>query len=731
MSLRKMHPASKRSRRSVAQRPAGRRSTLEQLERRDLMTAVGMTPYDQLLLELINRARMDPAAEAARYGVDLNAGLAPGTITADAKQPLAPNAILSSIARAHSQDMLDNNYMAHTDLAGDSPSDRARAAGYPVGVAENIAWGGTTGSLDEVWHVWSRHRGLFESAGHRRNMLNPVREEAGVGVRFGPYTHTNGVTYNSIMATEAFGSPGIDPILTGVVYADATDGSATDDDFYSVGEQISAGNITATNLASGQATSTSLAASGGYALEVQAGTYDVVVTLAGGEQYIVAGVVVGSMNVKVDFETTTATVVAPNTAPTLAALGDLSLLWSQTYAEQALQAADVDGDALSYSVEINSLAYHLDQSLGLSNTGNVYEDWGGLGEKWVRGADQTWYYLTPAGQLFQWNGSGADALSGNLVGTLDASHHSDLSSLTSAEAGFSDAVGAVEEGTLLLGVDRDYDGAFVVTVTVSDGQEAASRTFQVDKGTALATRVDADLGLDHDGDYRQNWGGQQEKWLTGAGGQQYFLMPSGGLYQWDGQTSTPPAGTFVAMFDSTYYDRPWLIHNAQAAYVDADLGLYTNGNFYDDWGGQSEKWLLSDNGQWHYITPDGSLYRWNGGGASQLSGTLVAQLDASHHRDPRLLFDAQSFCLDVQLEITDNSVYYNNWGGMGEKWLMLQDRTWLFLTADGALYRWDNSPSTNLTGELIATVDASYHSDPLRLQNAESILDDIFASWGV
>ena len=39
------------------------------------------TPQEQLMLELINRARMDPAGEAARQGISLNQGLAAGTIS--------------------------------------------------------------------------------------------------------------------------------------------------------------------------------------------------------------------------------------------------------------------------------------------------------------------------------------------------------------------------------------------------------------------------------------------------------------------------------------------------------------------------------------------------------------------------------------------------------------------------------------------------------------------------
>ncbi len=61
-----------------------------------------LTVYEQLLLELVNRARLDPAGEAARYGIALNNGLAAGSLTATTKQALAPNELLVNSARAHS-----------------------------------------------------------------------------------------------------------------------------------------------------------------------------------------------------------------------------------------------------------------------------------------------------------------------------------------------------------------------------------------------------------------------------------------------------------------------------------------------------------------------------------------------------------------------------------------------------------------------------------------------------
>ena len=49
---------------------------------------------EQLMLEMINRARLDPKAEAARLGISLNQGIAAGAISSSAKQPLAPNELL-------------------------------------------------------------------------------------------------------------------------------------------------------------------------------------------------------------------------------------------------------------------------------------------------------------------------------------------------------------------------------------------------------------------------------------------------------------------------------------------------------------------------------------------------------------------------------------------------------------------------------------------------------------
>ena len=79
-----------------------------------------------------------------------------------------------------------------------------------------------------------------------------------------------------------------------------------------------------------------------------------------------------------------------------------------------------------------------------------------------------------------------------------------------------------------------------------------------------------------------------------------------------------------------------LLMNAAAA--DQQFGLRTTGKLFENWGGRGEKWMMG-NDDWYFVTPNGSLYRWNRV-ANLAEETLVAQLDASFHRDPATIYDA-------------------------------------------------------------------------------------------
>lgn len=95
---------------------------------------------------------------------------------------------LVQAARRHSKDMVEKGFFSHeSPLPGlASPSDRMRAAGYPGGGGENIAYGAGTG--EGTFWMW------FNSPGHHKNMA-------------GGYTHFGVGRWNSHFTQNFGGSP--------------------------------------------------------------------------------------------------------------------------------------------------------------------------------------------------------------------------------------------------------------------------------------------------------------------------------------------------------------------------------------------------------------------------------------------------------------------------------------------------------------------------------------------
>jgi len=258
------------------------------------------TPNEQYLLELVNRARSKPSEEASQFGIDLNQGLDPNTISSDSKRPLAFNSRLIESARFHSQNMLDFDFFAHEGLDGSVPGDRMKQAGYNFSGSwtwgENIGWSGSTGPINATKKVAEIHKGLFLSPFHRENIMNPVFEEIGISTLEGDYFYED-KDYHSVMVTQNFatsdGSPR--PFLTGVVFLDKDN-----DGFYSVGEGIGGIEIRPT-MGSYFAVTT---ASGGYTLPLAkySGSFSVVYSGPGLTSPITKRLQAEGGNIKLDID---------------------------------------------------------------------------------------------------------------------------------------------------------------------------------------------------------------------------------------------------------------------------------------------------------------------------------------------------------------------------------------------------------------------------------------------
>lgn len=260
------------------------------------------TVYEQLMLELINRARANPGAEASRLGINLNAGLPAGTISNTPKPPLAFEEALIAAARAHSQWMLDTDTFSHTGTNGSSSSQRITAAGYPLsgswGTGENIAWRGTTGTVNIETFTRGLHDDLFKSFSHRVNMMDARFDQIGLGVIQGLFLD-KGTNWKALMGSQEYafsgGSPSPEgPFVLGVAYKDNNSNG-----FYDPGEGL--GGVTV-NLLPGDTTTTT-STSGGYAIPLGSTSGALVLTFSGGAVTTstqVTGLAVPGINVKVD-----------------------------------------------------------------------------------------------------------------------------------------------------------------------------------------------------------------------------------------------------------------------------------------------------------------------------------------------------------------------------------------------------------------------------------------------
>jgi uncharacterized protein YkwD len=287
---------------------------MDQLEPRRLLAAVSPTANEQFVVELINRARANPAAEAARLGIALNEGLPANTISTAAKQPLAISPYITDAARNHSQWMIDTDKFQHAGAGGSSPHQRMTTAGYsfvaPAGSGENIGYRRTKPSVPNQFTTAGQlHSDLFIDAGiadrgHRTNMLNPSFREMGAGIVSGGFN-----TFNAVMLTTDFAYSGNTSFITGVAYND----TVTSDNLYTPGEAIGGATITARRIGSGESYTTTTFASGGYNLGVPAGKY---VVAASGPGFAIPlrypKVDAGSENVKRDFRPADAGIIRGN-----------------------------------------------------------------------------------------------------------------------------------------------------------------------------------------------------------------------------------------------------------------------------------------------------------------------------------------------------------------------------------------------------------------------------------
>lgn len=222
-----------------------------------------------------------------------------------------------------------------------------------------------------------------------------------------------------------------------------------------------------------------------------------------------------------------------------------------------------------------------------------FDSYGG-NEYWYQSAiNNSWYFLSQNGNLVKWNGK-ARSLTGTVVEQLDPQVWYTPETLLGATTKSSEpwmngfvfelvnSSGKVVATATSRDIDRNGDGvvqseaergwyrfnnvepgSYTVREIVPEGWvQSASRT---SSGAMEAYRLDKRLGLTLSGGDREDYGGQDERWMKGSNGW-YFITQSGDLYRWNGKSVTeksPLGGALVASPGIPYYRDISLLHAAK------------------------------------------------------------------------------------------------------------------------------------------------------------------------
>jgi subtilisin family serine protease len=325
------------------------------------------------------------------------------------------------------------------------------------------------------------------------------------------------------------------------------------------------------------------------------GTFQVVVTVSDGSLSATRSL----------FVTTT-----DASAPVLDAIADQSI---SSQATLTLPGRDADGDAVSYSAQafVYSQALQLQQQYGLTNPGNnFYFNTRGLGEKYLLGAGNQWFYLVSGGNFYQWGGSIAAS---TWVATLNPTYWFDPSPLCNSSTQSSAPVGLTLNGNQLTLAPGGFTGTLLMTVSASDGALSATRSFVV---TVTAPAPVPSVGP-----------------VLDAIADQHLRLNQGSLnVNLSASDSNGQALTFSVQTMSA----------VNAVYqLNQQYGFSFVGNYFTNNWGLGEKWLLASNNQWYLLLPNGEL---------RLPGTsindtltanhLVAAVPTAVYADPSLLWNA-------------------------------------------------------------------------------------------
>lgn len=269
----------------------------------------------------------------------------------------------------------------------------------------------------------------------------------------------------------------------------------------------------------------------------------------------------------------------------------LEITWEDPWTPSVVEGRkwhDINADGIHQQQQASNL------QLTFAGGRDYYNSFGG-GEYWYWSqSSSAWFFLTPDGNLSQWDRS-PRTLSGPVIAQPGPRAWNNPTALIASSE-------SVQAEPWLNGF----------TFQLIDGS-----------GQIVAETQSRDIDLNGDGQIQPD---TERGWYR-------FENVAPGEYRVREQLTngwTQSAGRMSPLAENA-----WLISQS--------LELEFTGNLHQNFGGLGEKWLWGSAG-WHFVTPDGTVSRWDGQTVTSqrgLQGTVVAGLTNEYFRDPSLLYAAR------------------------------------------------------------------------------------------
>ncbi len=249
----------------------------------------------------------------------------------------------------------------------------------------------------------------------------------------------------------------------------------------------------------------------------------------------------------------------------------------------------------------------------------------------------------------------------------------------------------------------------------------------------LLHQLDQQFAFSSGGNYHDNWGGQNEKWIRGSGNQWFYLLPSGTLHRWTGSFAS---SELIADVGETTYHNPVQLTEAQPIATASVSGHQITIDPIHGFTGTFEVDITTSNGtvqrtQRISVTVEQAS---NTVPEIQPISDQIMLHNSAELRVPFVVSDADGhvlvttatvqqsleYQLDQQYAFNSSNNYHDNWGGQNERWIRSANpgSPWFYLLPNGDLHLWNNNFADS---PLIASPGTDVYDDPQRLTDPQMI----------